>query len=332
MVNNLEWIDLHHHILPDIYVKSLEKIGITEISGVPFPKWTPKQDLKEMDKLGIDKAVLSLPFSGVCFKDEVFSRTLARQINTYMYDLIKKHPLRYGGFASLPLENVDGALMELEYALDELHLDGVTLLSNYKGIYLGDSELEELFAELNRRRTVVFVHPNDPPFADMNKPEVLTLFIEWPFDTTRAVANMVYNGVLDRYPNIKFVLSHGGGAVPYLAWRISVLNYRQRNKTKVVQSAYDFMIRKHGPKAGLKLLKKMYYDTTAVSAPSSLRTLKELVDPSHIVLGTDLGMAPSLMASSILRDLRAFDGFDNDDLRKIANKGALELFPRLSSL
>ena len=179
---------------------------------------------------------------------------------------------------------------------------------------------------------MVFVHPNDPPFADMNKPEVLTLFIEWPFDTTRAVANMVYNGVLDRYPNIKFVLSHGGGAVPYLAWRISVLNYRQRDKTKVVQSAYDFMIRKHGPKAGLKLLKKMYYDTTAVSAPSSLRTLKELVDPSHIVLGTDLGMAPSLMASSIIRGLRAFDGFDNDDLRKIANKGALELFPRLSSL
>jgi len=214
---------------------------------------------------------------------------------------------------------------------DELHLDGVVLLSNSDGMYLGDPELEEFFAELNRRKAVVFIHPDDPPFADMRKPDVPVVHIEWPFDTTRAVANMVYSGTLDRNPRIRFILPHGGGAVPYLAWRISILEYRQRDKVKKLRSLYDLILRKQGPATGLRLLKNMYYDTTAVTVPSSLRTLKELVDPSHIVLGTDLGAAPKLMAELVLRDLKSFDGFDQEDLRAIARKGALELFPSLAS-
>ncbi len=156
------------------------------------------------------------------------------------------------------------------------------------------------------------------------------MFLEWPFDTTRAVTNMVYGGVLDRYPQIRYILAHGGGTVPYLAWRISVLEYRQRNKTKILRSLYDLIIRKKGPLTGMKLLKRMYYDTTAVTAQSSLSALKELVEPSHIVIGTDLGAAPKLMASLILKDLKTFDGFNEEDLRTIARKGALELFPRLA--
>lgn len=246
--------------------------------------------------------------------------------------MIKKHPPRYGGFASVPLPDIEGAFEELEYALDELHLDGVILLSNTRGMYLGDPELEEFFAELNRRKVVVFIHPEDPPFADMSKPDVPIVFIEWPFDTTRAVANMVYGGVLDRYPNIRFILSHGGGAVPYLAWRISILEYVQRDKTKKLRSLYDLILRKQGPTSGMKLLKNMYYDTTAVTARSSLTTLNELAGPSHIVLGTDLGAAPKLMASLVLSDLKSFDGFDEEDLRTIARRGALDLFPRLESI
>ncbi|MGY5865695.1 MAG: amidohydrolase family protein [Candidatus Thorarchaeota archaeon] len=329
MSDDYEWIDLHHHFLPEVWMRSLAEIGITEIAGVPLPKWDPDKALSDMEKLGIDKAVLSLPL--IYFKDDEFSRNLARNVNDYLAERIQKHPTRYGGFASIPLPDIDGAFNELDYALDELHLDGVTLLSNSQGLYLGDPELEEFFAELNRRRTVVFIHPGDPPFADMRKPDVPIPFIEWPFDTTRAVANMVYGGVLDRYPNIKFVLSHGGGAVPFLAWRISILEYRQRDKLKKMRSLYDLILRKQGPSTGLKLLQKMYYDTTAVTARSSLTTLNELLDPSHIVLGTDLGMAPKLMASLVISDLKSFDGFDEEDLRTIARKGALELFPRLAS-
>ncbi len=230
------------------------------------------------------------------------------------------------------MPNIEGAFEELAYAMDELHLNGVVLLSNADGLYLGDPELEEFFAELNRRKTVVFVHPDDPPFAGMRKPDVPVVHIEWPFDTTRAVANMVYSGVLDRNPRIRFILPHGGGAVPYLAWRISILEYRQRDKVKKLRSLYDLILRKQGPAAGLRLLKSMYYDTTAVTAPSSLRTLKELLDPSHIVLGTDLGAAPRLMASLVLSDLKSFDGFEEEDLRTIARRGALDLFPRLASV
>jgi len=335
MSDDYDWIDLHHHIIPDFYVKALAEIDITELSGVPIPTYGPDKCLSDMDKLGIDKAVLSTPFAGLplsYYKDDEFCSRLTRETNTYLAETIRKHPDRYGGFASLPLPDIDGAFEELEYALDELHLDGVVLLSNSKGMYLGDPELEEFFAELNRRRMVVFVHPDDPPFADMRKPDVPVPFIEWPFDTTRAVANMVYSGVLDRCPNIRFILSHGGGAVPYLAWRISILEYRQRDKVKRLRSLYDLILRKQGPATGMKLLKNMYYDTTAVTAQSSLSTLKEMLEPSHIVLGTDLGAAPKLMASLVLNDLQSFDGFDEADLRTIARKGALELFPRLASV
>jgi predicted TIM-barrel fold metal-dependent hydrolase len=332
MSDDYDWIDLHHHLIPDFYVKALAEKGITELSGVPIPTYNAKKCLKDMDKVGIDKAILSIPASGLNIKHNEFFRVLARKTNTYLAEMVREHPARFGALATMPLPDIDASFAELEYAMDELHLDGVVLLSNSDGMYLGDPELEEFFAELNRRRAVVFVHPDDPPFADMKKPDVPVVHIEWPFDTTRAVANMVYGGVLDRNPNIRFILPHGGGAVPYLAWRISILEYRQRDKIKKLRSLYDLILRKQGPATGLKLLKKMYYDTTAVTTPSSLTTLKELLDPSHIVLGTDLGAAPRLMASLVLSDLKSFDGFDEEDLRAIARKGALELFPRLTSV
>jgi len=331
MSNDYDWIDVHHHLIPNFYVKALAEKGITELSGVPIPTYNPDQCLRDMDKVGIDKAILSIPASGLHIREDDFFRGLTRETNTFLAEMIRKYPDRFGALASMPLPNIDAAFAELDYAMDELHLDGVVLLSNSDGMYLGDPELEEFFAELNRRRAVVFVHPDDPPFADMRKPDVPVVHIEWPFDTTRAVANMVYNGVLDRNPKIRFILPHGGGAVPYLAWRISILEYRQRDKVKKLRSLYDLIIRKQGPSTGLRLLKNMYYDTTAVTADSSLRTLKELLDPSHIVLGTDLGAAPRLMASLVLSDLKSFDGFDEEDLRTIARRGALELFPRLAS-
>ena len=329
--NDYDWIDLHHHLIPDFYVKALAEKGITEFSGVSIPTYNPEKCLNDMDKVGIDKAVISIPPAGVGIQNNEFFKDLTRMTNTFLAEVIQKHPSRFGALASIPLPNIDGALAELEYAMDELHLDGVVLLSNADGMYLGDPELEEFFAELNRRKVVVFVHPDDPPFADMKKPDVPVVHIEWPFDTTRAVANMVYSGTLDRNPRIRFILPHGGGAVPYLAWRISILEYRQRDKVKKLRSLYDLILRKQGPATGLRLLKNMYYDTTAVTTPSSLRTLKELLDPSHIVLGTDLGVAPRLMASLVLHDLKASNVFDDEDLRRIAREGALELFPRLAA-
>ncbi len=327
MSDDYDWIDLHHHLIPDFYVKALAEKGITELSGVPIPTYNPEECLKDMDK-----AILSIPASGLGIKNNEFFRDLARKTNTFLAEMVRTHPTRFGALASVPLPSINGAFEELKYAMDELHLDGVVLLSNSDGMYLGDPELEEFFAELNRRKAVVFVHPDDPPFADMRKPDVPVVHLEWPFDTTRAVANMVYSGTLDRNPRIRFILPHGGGAVPYLAWRISILEYRQRDKVKKMRSLYDLILRKQGPSAGMKLLKNMYYDTTAVTSQSSLRTLKELLDPSHIVLGTDLGAAPRLMASLVLSDLKSSDIFDEEDLRTIARKGASELFPRLVAM
>lgn len=332
MSNDYDWIDLHHHLMPNFYLKSLAERGITELSGIPIPPYETEECLKDMDKLGIDKAILSIPASGLKIKDNEFFQDLARKVNTYLCDIVQKHPTRFGALASIPLPNIDKALAELEYAMDELQLDGVVLLSNSDGQYLGDPDLEELFVELNKRKAVVFIHPDDPPFAEMRKPDIPVVHIEWPFDTTRAVANMIYNGVLDRNPNIRFILPHGGGVVPYLAWRIAILYYRQRIKTKKMSALYDLIIRKQGPSSGLKHLKNMYYDTTAVTTASSLRTLSELLEPTHIVLGTDLGAAPRLMASLVMNDLKTFFDSEEEVLRTIACKGALELFPRLESV
>ena len=260
MSDDYDWIDLHHHVMPEFYVKALAQQGITELSGVPIPTYNTEDCLKDMDKVGIDKAILSLPASGLGIKKTEFLRDLTRQTNTHLAEVVREHPTRFGAMATMPLPDIEAAFVELDYALDELHLDGVVLQSNFDGLYLGDPELDEFFAELNRRELVVFVHPDDPPFADMCRPDVPIVHIEWPFDTTRAVANMVYSGVLDRCPNIRFILSHGGGAVPYLAWRISILEYRQRDKVKKLRSLYDLILKKQGPATGMKLLKKMYYD------------------------------------------------------------------------
>ena len=150
-------IDVHHHILPSFYVAALEGIGITTSFGLPFPKWSPEEAIEVMDKNSIATAITSISTPGVYFKESSFSRDLARRCNEYSAQLMREYPDRFGAFASLPLPDVEGALNELEYAIDELNLDGVVLMSNVEGHYLGDPAYEELFAELNRRKLVVFI-------------------------------------------------------------------------------------------------------------------------------------------------------------------------------
>ncbi len=322
-------IDVHHHIIPEEYVKRLAGIGITESYGQPFPKWTPEKSLVFMEKMGIATAIGSVSTPGVYFKNDEFSRNLARLCNECFAELKKKYPGKFGGFASLPLPDVQGALEELRYALDELKLDGVVLLSNYNGKYLGSSEFEEVFKELDKRKAVVFIHPTDPKGdydADLGMPNSL---IEAPFETTRTVANLIYTGTMDRYPNICYILAHAGGTIPYLGWKIALTQYAQKDrKPPIMRTLYDFLI-KGGPEAGYEKLKKMYYDTALASGKPTLKALQEFVGSRKIVYGTDFPFGAKF-ASLALKDLRNSGIFSEEDFKAIDYENCLELFPQLN--
>ncbi len=192
-------IDVHHHIVPPDYVSSLERLGATSYGGSSFPKWSPQKALAFMDKKGIAKAITSVSNPGVYFKDDAFSRDLARRCNDYSAGLVSDYPDRFGAFASLPLPDVEGALRELEYALDQLKLDGIILLTYVDGHYNGGPESEELFADLNRRKVVVCIHPNSLVGEKEGYPHLEPTF-EWPVDTTRAVAYLYKPGPWRAFP------------------------------------------------------------------------------------------------------------------------------------
>ena len=160
-------VDVHAHFLPPDYVAAAKAAGHLEPDGMPgWPAWSEAQHLELMDAHGIASAMLSISSPGVHFGDDAAARELARHVNTYGAEVVRRHPRRFGHFASLPLPDVDGSIAELSYALDVLGSDGVAVESNHGGVYLGDPMLEPVWQELDRRRCTVFVHPTSPPNAD----------------------------------------------------------------------------------------------------------------------------------------------------------------------
>jgi predicted TIM-barrel fold metal-dependent hydrolase len=309
-------IDVHHHILPEEYLAALSGIGQTNVGDVPFPKWEVTRTLEVMDAHGIATAITSISAPGVHFGDAAFARPLARRCNELSARLMGDHPRRFGALATLPLPDVEGALLEAEYAFDTLGLDGAVLLASAGGRYLGDPEFDDLFSELNRRRAVVFIHPTVPPGSQAEQLGIPAPILEFIFDTTRAVANLIASGTLERCPEIRFILSHAGGAVPYLALRLSLL-----------QADPGFLER--APRGVVTYLQRLYYDTALSATPHALRSLQELVAPSQILFGSDYPFAPEPITGASVAGLDAYDGFDDAARRAIYRENALSLFPRL---
>ena len=329
MIQNTKMkIDVQHHIVPQFYVDELTSIGITEAFGVPFPEWSPDISLRFMKKVGIEVAVLSISSPGVCFRDEEFSQDLARRCNEVMAETKRLHPGRFGGFAAVPLEYPEASLEEIRYALDDLNLDGVGLLSQYKGKYLGDERFDPVMAELNSRKAVVYIHPADPADAYDPKLGIPNALIEVTFETTRTVANLMYNGTTDRYPDIRFILAHGGGTIPFLAWRMALIQYGQKGKkTPILRTLYDLMV-KSAPETGLYIIRKMYVDTGLTSGPSALKALKEFPGPSRIVFGSDFPFAK--VAPIVAKNLSKDGDFTDAELESIYNGNCQKLFPQFS--
>jgi 6-methylsalicylate decarboxylase len=258
-------IDCHAHVHPPAYRAAL--------GSLPLPPTTLEGLSADMERYGIDAAVVSVGPPAAFLGDPAQSADLARLANDGIAEIVRAQPHRFAGLATLPLPDVDAAIAELGRCYDELTLDGVMLLTNVAGAYLGDPGLEPLFAALDEREAYVFVHPGFPPHPlPLSHPVWL---YEFPFETVRATANLIYSGTLERYPRIRFQLSHLGGAVPFLAHRIASLADREPDQAR------------QAPAGALDYLRRLYYDTgLANNAPARAAT-REITDVDHIVFGTD---------------------------------------------
>jgi len=302
-------IDTHTHILPPDYATWLRARN-ADAGGLPIPDWSEEAALETMAARSVRTAIVSVSTPGVHLGDGRDARAMARAVNDYCAALVARHRGRFGFFASLPLPDVDGALAELEYAFDTLHADGVILLANTHGIYLGDDAQKPLFDELNRRGAVVFVHPAHlpgntvagvPPFA-----------VDFLLDTTRAAIKLMTSGTVTRCPNLKIVLSHAGGFVPYAAHRIGV-----------TMSPF-------GVTDGIAQLKRFYFDTALSGSPTALPSLLAFAAPDHVTFGTDWPHAPPPVGAAFTRMYEAYPIADAQ--RASIDRGAAEkLFPRLAS-
>ena len=312
-------IDVHHHVAPPEYASILAGRGITTVGGRPLPHWDLEENLAFMDRHAIRTAVLSISAPGVYFGDRGLARELARSSNEFLARLVGDHPDRFGGFASLPLPDVEAAMKELSYALDTLGLDGVSLLSSVDLRYMGDPAYDELFDELNRRRAVIFMHPHTPEDNVVPGLEILpTSLMEFVSETTRAVSMLLFSGTLERCPDIRLILPHAGGTVPYVALRMCLGQFWPG-------------LQEHVPQGVIAYLQRLYYDTALSSAPFALRSLQELVDDSHILFASDYPFAPELATVATIGGLNDYDGFDDAALASVFRDNARALFPRLQA-
>ena len=312
-------IDVHHHILPPNFVSALNSLSIPWTGGPEVPSWSLQQAHDMMGAMGIDAAVAS-PSPGVYWGgDTGFAVKLARETNEFVADVVRDDPEHFGGFATVPLPDVDASLEELEYAYDTLGLEGVVLYTSQGDRYLGDRSYDPFFEELDRRKAIVFIHPTTiPPGADATGLTIPFGVAEFTFDTTRAVMNMLYSGTLERYPSIRYIVSHAGGTIPYLAWRIAGASYLPE-------------LRDRAPKTdGLALLQKLYYDTALSTSEFVFGALKEFVPMSQVLFGSDFPyIGPAVLQAERygLENSKVLD----DAARAAIDRGnALTLFPRFA--
>ena len=315
-------IDTHQHPIPNYYKRALEKVGIHGSGENPWADWSISAQLEMMDKNGIVAAVNSIASPGVFFGDLEFAVRLARECNEDSARTVGDHADRFGAFAILPLPDVEAAIREAEYALDTLGLEGICLLTHVGSRHLGQPEEDELYAELNRRRAVVFVHPlrnhakNMPAY---NYPSGMTALV---LDTTRAIHNLLWNGTFGKYPNIRWIMPHGGGTIPFLSYRINAMNARPHVAEKLAGGSVA------------NTLQRLYYDVAEICAPGPLKCLMEMAQPSHIFFGSDFPFSrhiePMKDVESTISAFRAFGDWDASTRRGIESKNALGLFPRLA--
>lgn len=308
-------IDIHHHILPPTYMTALgERLGPQGLFGSP-PRWSPSVSIEAMDRNGIRAGITSISAPGVWFGDVSETCKLARMCNEYAAQMRCDFPRRFGLFATLTLPDVETSLREIEYAFDTLNADGVLMMTNYDGRYPGEGVFRLVFEELNRRKAAVFFHPTAGPYKNP-LPNIPIPSLEFPFETTRAIVSLLYSGTLAHCHDVRFIFSHAGGAVPYLAQRIARLTIRPEFKQAV-------------PDGVMAELGRLYFDTALSANLFTFDCMRRLVPISNIMFGSDY---PHADEQTLIATLKGIDelGLRAQDTRALKVDNAAVLFPNLS--
>ncbi|KAJ5611178.1 hypothetical protein N7510_007897 [Penicillium lagena] len=341
MARSPEKIDVHAHFLPSVYREQCLANGYSSPDGYPnLPEWDLDAHLKMADEMNITKSYLSISSPGVHLVrgNDQLTRDLCRDCNIAGADIKKRYPERFGFFASLPLPDVGDSLKELSYVFDTLNADGIVVETNFHGYYLGHRSFEPIWAELNRRSAIVFIHPTtgcilkkDASSGEVcHKIDPLSEFpnpiFEFLFDTTRAVINLFYSGMIARYPNITYIVSHAGACLPPLIERFSLFGRRMPN-VPVDESVTSAFVRE-------RLRKQFYFDMAGVPWPDQLPALLPLIGKDQVLYGSDYPFTKSESVKSLGDMMEHFmpTVFTTEEEREMAYKrNAEKLFGTQSS-
>jgi predicted TIM-barrel fold metal-dependent hydrolase len=311
-------VDVHAHYLPPSYYRALQEAGVTMLDGgIPVPQWRVEDSLAMMDRHGVATQMLSVSSPSVYLFGADKAARLARAVNEEGAGYAEAYPTRFGLFATLPLDDAASSVGEIEHAFDKLGADGVVLMTNARGVYLGDRKFDPVFDALNARKAVVFLHPTSPACFEalaMGRPAPM---IEFPFDTTRAAMNLVFSGTTQRCPDIKFILPHAGGTLPFLVQRIVGGGRRSPNPMD--------------PAAALAEMRRFYCDTAGAANVHAIPALLQLIPVSQILFGSDYPFTPEATVENFVKFLDETALFTAEDRIAIARENATKLFRRLAN-
>jgi predicted TIM-barrel fold metal-dependent hydrolase len=309
-------IDVHFHIIPQFYVDAAYEAGAGPAIG-RYPAYSPELALDIMDASGIEVALTSISQPGVQFAAGAAAATLARKCNEYAAELRGKYPGRFGAFGLIPLQDTATAIKEIDYCRDVLKFEGVCLFASYDGVYLGDPKFDPIFEHLNASNAVVFVHPTSHPSAKAVPLSLPHFMLEFLFDTTRAATNMVMSGTLRKNRNLKVILAHAAGTIPYIGWRLSV--------APIIDPRLNAMT----PEAILSGLKDFWFDVALSPSAATLHGLADFVGTHRLLFGSDWPYAKNEVVARALTEMQGVDTY-RQAADKIDRGNALSLFPHLA--
>jgi predicted TIM-barrel fold metal-dependent hydrolase len=314
-VSNPRRIDVHFHAIPPFYADAVSQAGSGPAIG-RYPEWSPQLALEIMDRFKIETALTSLAQPGVQFCPPGEARVLAQRCNDYCADLTAKWPKRFGTFGTVSMWDVRDAVAEIERTLDQMKFAGISLFASYDGRFLGDPAFDPVMEALNARDAVVFVHPGTHPTNKLIQLPWPGFMMEYLFDTTRAVVNLVFGGALERYPRIRFILPHAGGLIPYFSWRLSVSPMIDKRLNQMSQDRV------------FELLRRFWYDNALSPGEQTWGCLETVASPDRIVFGTDWPFANARVTDLAMETYEGLDAVSPSQRDAIDRGNALKLFPQ----